>query len=209
MEMQMITFFHSPMSRSTVIAGLISEMDIWDRIDLRLVEIQRQDGSGRFDAANPHPEHKVPALLHDGHLITERGAVMIYLTTLFPGPMAPKVGTAAWGEMVSWLTWYQGVLEPVFIFAGAGISHPWLDSTFRDLEQATERVRTALRKGPYLLGDSISAADLLVHSAYAFFPDSIKDDALVSDWVARCTARPALVRAGEEDAARMAQLRAA
>ena len=205
----MITFFHSPMSRSTAIAGLINEMGIWDQIELRLVEIRRADGSGEFDRANPHPEHKVPALLHDGHLITERGAVMIYLTTLFPGPMAPPVGTPEWGEMVSWLTWYQGVLEPVFIFQGAGIKHPWLDATFRDLQQANARVRAALEKGPYLLGDSFTAADLLVHSPYAFFPDLMPEDPLISDWVARCKARPALVRAGEDDQARMAQLKAA
>lgn len=205
----MITFFHSPQSRSTAIAGLIGEMGLWDQIDLRLVDIKRQDGSGAFDKANPHPEHKVPAFRHEGRLMTERAALIIYLTTLHPGPMAPAIGTPAWGEMVSWLTWYQGVLEPVFIFEGAGIKHPWLDATFRDLAQATARIRAALAKEPYLLGEQFSAADLLVHSPYAFFPDMMPDDPLIRDWVARCKARPALVKAAEDDRAWMERLRAA
>ena len=107
----MLTFYHSPQSRSSAIATLIAEMDIAHRIDMRIVSIPRQDGNGLRDPSNPHPEGKVPALVHDGRVITERAAVILYLTTLFPGTgMAPPVGTPEWGRFVTWLTWYQGVM---------------------------------------------------------------------------------------------------
>jgi glutathione S-transferase len=206
----MLTLFHSPQSRSSSIMVLVEEMGIADQIDIFEVTIPRVDGSGRRAPANPHPEGKVPALLHDGTLITERAAIILHLTTLFPGTgMAPKVGTPEWGGLVGWLTWYQGVLEPVVIFEGAGITHPWLDATFRDHRAAAARLRAALEKGPWLLGETYSAVDLLLHGPYAFFPDATPDDPLIRDWVARCKARPAREKVVAADAARMAQAVAA
>ena len=200
----MLTLFHSPQSRSSSIMVLIEEMGIADQIEVHEVTIPRIDGSGRRDPANPHPEGKVPALVHDGHVITERGAIMLHLTTLFPGSgMAPEVGTPDWGAFAGWLAWYQGVLEPVVIFEGAGIAHPWLEATFRDHRAAAARIRAALEKGPWLLGESYSAADLLCHGPYAFFPDATPDDPLLRDWVARCKARPARAKVVDRDAALM------
>ncbi|MES2916474.1 MAG: glutathione S-transferase family protein [Pseudomonadota bacterium] len=205
----MLTLFHSPQSRSSSIMVLIEEMGIADRIDIREVTIPRVDGTGQRDSANPHPDGKVPALLHDGRLITERAAIMLHLTTLFPlTGMAPLVGSADWGAFIGWLTWYQGVLEPVVIFEGAGITHPWLEATFRDHGAAVARLRAALERGPWLLGDSYSAADLLVHGPYAFFPQATPDDPLIRDWVERCMARPARAKVVTADAERMVRLAA-
>jgi glutathione S-transferase len=201
----MLTLFHSPNSRSSAIVTLIDEMDIADRIDLRIVTIPRQDGSGAPDPANPHPEAKVPALVHDGQVITERAAIILHLTTLFPDSgLAPRVGTADWGRFATWLTWYQGVVEPVVIFAAAEIGHPWLTATFRGPTEMAARLRGALEEGPWLMGDSYSAADLLLHSPFAWFPAATPDDPLIGDWVARCMARPARARTLAADAARMA-----
>ena len=128
----MLTLIHSPHSRSTAILTLIEEMGIQDRIDIREVTIPRLDGSGRRDPANPHPEGKVPALVHEGRVITERGAIMLHLTSLFPDSgLAPKVGTPDWGVLAMWMAWYQGVLEPTFIMEAAGFSHPWMTAAVR------------------------------------------------------------------------------
>lgn len=191
----MLTLFHAPQSRSSAIVTLLDEMGIAGKVALRPVDIPRQDGSGARDPANPHPEGKVPALVHDGVVITERAAIILHLTTLFPDSgLAPKPGTPEWGAYVTWLTWYQGVLEPVLILDYAGVSHPALTATFRGHAEAAARIRAALERGPWLLGDSYSAADLLVHSPYAWFRDAAPDDPLIRDWVARCMARPARMR---------------
>ena len=206
----MLTLFHSPQSRSSAIMTLIEEMGIQDWVDLHEVTIPRMDGSGGRDPANPHPEGKVPALLHDGQLITERAAIILHLTTLFPDSgMAPKIGTPEWGAFVAWLTWYQGVLEPVVIFEGAEIVHPWIEATFRDHKTAAARLRAALEKGPWLMGANYSAADLLCHAPYAWFEQSTPDDTLIRDWVNRCKTRPARAKVMTQDAERMAQAVAA
>jgi glutathione S-transferase len=206
----MLTLFHSPQSRSTSVVTLIEEMGIRDRIDIREVTIPRMDGSGGRDPANPHPEGKVPALVHDGKVITERGAIILHLTSLFPDSgMAPKPGTPDWGVFAMWMAWYQGVLEPTFIMQATGMSHPWMTAAIRDHQTAVARLRAALERGPWLMGDTFSAADLLLHGPYVWFPEATPDDPLIRDWIARCQARTALARVREADAARMAQAAAA
>ena len=54
------------------------------------------------------------------------------------------------------------------------------------------------------MGEHYSAADLLVHSPYAWFQDATPDDPLIRDWIARCMARPARLRALHRDEALMA-----
>jgi glutathione S-transferase len=194
----MLTLIHSPQSRSSAILALVEEMGIQDWIDIRDVTIPRIDGSGGRDPANPHPEGKVPALLHDGQVITERGAIILHLTSLFPDAgLAPRV-------FAMWMAWYQGVLEPTFIMEAAGFSHPWMTAAVRDHKTALARLRAALEKGPWIMGDSFSAADILLHGPYVWFPDAAPDDALIRDWIDRCQARPASMKIREADAARMA-----
>jgi glutathione S-transferase len=206
----MLTFYHSPNSRSSAIRALIDEMGIADWIETRIVTIPRQDGSGVRDAANPHPEGKVPALLHDGHMITERGAIILHLTGMFPDSgMSPQPGTPEWGSFLTWLVWYQGVMEPVLVLEAAGLDHPYLPVTFRGHAEVAARIRAALEKGPWLMGEAYSAADLLVHAPYAWFQDATPDDPLIRDWVERCKARPARQRALAADAALMDQTVAA
>lgn len=205
----MLTFYHAPQSRSSAIAVLIEEMDIAHRIDMRLVSIGRMDGSGTRDPSNPHPEGKAPVLVDDGHVITERGAIMLYLTTLFPEcGLAPAAGTPEWGSYVTWLTWYQGVMEPILIQNVAGLKHPALDLTFRGMPEVTARIAKALELGPWLLGETFSAADILVHSPFAFFEGSTPDVPVIQDWVERCKARPARLRVQAADTERMAKLAA-
>lgn len=206
----MLTFYHSPESRSVAILSLIEEMGIQDWVEVRTVTIPRMDGSGGRDPANPHPEGKVPVLVHDGVVITERAAIILHLTSLFPDSgLAPRVGTPEWGAFATWLAWYQGVLEPAFILEGAGVSHPWLTAAIRDHKTAVARLRAALEKGPWIMGARFSAADILLHGPYAWFPEGAPDDPLIRDWIGRCTARAASVKVRAEDSRRMEALRAA
>jgi glutathione S-transferase len=198
----MLTLFHAPQSRSTSITALIEEMGIKDWIDIRRVGIRRGDGSGAIDPHNPHPEGKVPALVHDGHIITERGAIILHLCLMFPDSgLSPAPGTADWGRFAAWLFWYAGVVEPVFYLQFAGIDDPMMTGNFRDPAAVAARISAALKDGPFLLGDRYSAADLLIHGIYAWKPDLMPDDPAIRAWVERCGARPAGQRAWAADVA--------
>lgn len=201
----MLTLFHAPESRSTRILTLIDEMGISDWVTLHPVDIRRQDGSGGRDPANPHPEGKVPALDHDGTLVTETGAIMLLLTDMFPAAgRGPTADDPKRGAYLTWLFWYGSVMEPVMIQHAAGLSHPWLSATYRGMAEMEARISAALAKGPWLLGDSFSAADILIQSPYHWFADMIPDDPAIRDWLARGKARASYTRVRQQDAVRRA-----
>ncbi|MDP4024000.1 glutathione S-transferase family protein [Methylobacterium sp. NEAU 140] len=185
----MITLYHSPKTRSTRIVALLKELDALEAVRIAVVTTARTDGSGGRDARNPHPEGKVPVLDHDGVLVRESSAIVQYLAELFPqAGLSVPPGDPRRGAYLGWLAWYAGVLEPVILFEAAGLSHPLLSATFRDNPTAQDRLAGALTQSPFLLGDRFTAADLLLHSPYAWFgkPGVPAIDA----WVDRCADRP-------------------
>ena len=191
----MLTLYHSPHSRSSRIVRLLDELGVSDQVEIRIVEVARYDGSGGADPANPHPEGKVPLLVHDGVEIWESSAIMLYLTELFPDAgLGRPIGHPKRGPYLSWLAWYGDVMEPVMVFKLSGLAHPSLDATFRGVTEMTARLAGQLSKTPYILGDSFSAADLLLSSTFVWLPDAIPDVPEIRDWVARCEARPSSAR---------------
>ncbi|WP_226782529.1 glutathione S-transferase family protein [Oceaniglobus trochenteri] len=191
----MLTLFHAPRSRSSTIVQLLEELGVSDRVTVRQVTIPRQDGSGGRDPENPHPDGKVPYLVDDGVGIRERGAITLYLTDSFPETgLAPVVGDKTRGAYLSWLDWYGSVFEPVFVFKMMGMDQPILHTTFRSMDEAVAFIEDALADTPYLMGDSFTAADLLVSSPFSWLPDMTPDSPKIRAWIKRCEDRPSFAK---------------
>lgn len=189
----MPTLYHAPNSRSTGIVQLIEEMGISDRVEIVTVTIPRQDGSGGRDPQNPHPEGKVPYLVNGDDHIRERGAIILYLTDMFPeSGLGRAPGDPQRGESLSWLFYYQGVMEPIAILHFAGLSHPAIQASLRDYDTMLARLDEVLSKQPYLLGDAFSAVDILCSGPFAWFGDQLPSTPAVEAWVARCQDRDAV-----------------
>ena len=195
----MLTFYHAPQSRSGRIMWLLHELDV--SFETVRCDIPRQDGSGARDPRNPHPDGKVPALEHDGTLITETAAILLYLTDLLPDRnLGPVQGTPGRGAYLTWLFWYCGVVEPVYIAEVLGVAdHPAAQATFRGRAEIAARLIPALEGRDWLVNDRFSAADILLCSTYLYFPDATPDHPDVRGWVERCAARPAYQRALADD----------
>jgi glutathione S-transferase len=202
----MLTLFHAPHSRSTSVIQLLIELGALDKVTVKTVTIHRmRTGTGASDPANPHPEGKVPLLIHDGVAIRERNAILLYLTELFPeAGLGVQPGDARRGTYLSWLAYYGNVMEPVFIGQFAGIDHPAYRETFRGVAEVTAQLQAALAEEHWLVGDSYSAVDLLVSGVFAWAPESIPDVPAIRDWIARCQARPSVEQTQAFDAARLA-----
>lgn len=198
----MPTLYHAPNSRSTSILLLIEEMGITDRIDVVDVTIPRQDGSGGPDARNPHPEKKVPYLIDGGDHVRERGAIVAYLTDKFPeAGLGRPAGHPQRGQFLSWLFYYQGVMEPVLVLDWAGIEHPALHATFRDLKAVVACLADTLKHQPYLMGQDYSAVDLLLSSPFQWLPDAAPDVPCIQAWTRRCAERPAMAAVRRRESA--------
>jgi len=197
----MLTLYHAPQSRSSRVIWLLEELAA--PYALKKVTISRMDGSGGRDAANPHPDGKVPALVDDGQLITESGAIFLYLTDKFPGAgLGPRVGEALRGPYLTWLFYYGGVIEPVVnaVFGGVADNEAF-QRTFRGKAEMDARLSGALAAGPYLMGERFTAADILIGSLGQFARQMMPPGAVVDDYLQRIASRPACVRAQAKDAA--------
>lgn len=197
----MLTLHHAPRSRSSRIIWLLEELGA--PYEIKLTNIPRMDGSGASDPNNPHPDKKVPALVHDGQLITESVAIILYLTDLFPeSGIGPKIGHPLRGAYLTWLAYYAGVIEPVVTmeFSGLG-AHPAVQRTFTSRAAVDKRILDAMKAGPYILGEQFSGADILIASMGQWARKMLPEDPLVDAYLSRCGARPALGRALAKDGA--------
>ncbi len=192
----MITLYHSPDSRSSRFIWLLEE--IGEKYEVVYCSIVRRAG-GIVDPRNAHPEKRVPALMHDGQLVTEQAAIALYLTDTFPeARMGISIGEARRAAYLVWLAFYAGEVDPVYITR-------WLYAdrldpiTLRDQARVVDRVSGTLTDGPYLLGQQFSAADILVSGPFEWDRALAPGNPHIQEWLARLNARPAAQRAAAKD----------
>lgn len=193
----MLTLIHAPQSRSGRILWLLEELGA--EYEVRYVSIRRWDGSGGPDENNPHPHKQVPALLHNGALVTESTAITQYLTDIFPdSDMGRRQDDPERGAYLSWLAYYSGVIEPAGTAFISGLTQANPDLA-KGYEAMCAHVVGTLDRQPYLLGDRISGVDLLLGGALAWMRKLLPESISVDRYVEGLTARPALARAREID----------
>ena len=188
----MLTLYQFPKSRSDSIVWLLEELGV--PYETKLVSIRRADGTGARDPSNPHPHGKVPALLHDGHLVFESGAIMLYLTDLFPeARLGPRVGDSNRGEYLSWLAYRTGVIEPAMLMRRFEVKHVHGAMGWAPAEEVEAVLNETLKDRKYILGEEFSAADISVGGAvhYMMLFKIMNETPVLKSYVARITARPA------------------
>src|ERR1700733_15351917 len=115
----MLTLFHAPQSPSSRIVWLLEELQAEYRMEI--VNFPRHDGSNA-DPKNPHPHGYTPALVHDGALVTESGAIALYLTDLCPNsPIGVPLHDPLRARYVTWLFYQVGLSEPLLYMKGTQV----------------------------------------------------------------------------------------
>ena len=194
----MLTLFHAPQSRSGRIVWLLEE--IGAHYDIRQVDIFRAMSlTGARDPANIHPDGKVPALVHDGALVTESAAIALYLTDLHPDAgLGAAIGSPGRAAYVTWLAWTAGEMEPAFWSRISGATEADPDARAR-YDAAMARLLSALATGPYLMGERFTAVDVMIASALSWGREYAPESALIDAYLERALNRPANARALAKD----------
>jgi glutathione S-transferase len=195
-----IKLFHHPKSRSTRFIFLLEELEA--PYEIIRVETRRSDGTGAVDPANPHPHGKVPAISDDGVIVFESPAIALYLTDRFPkNRLGPLAGERERGAYLSWLSYYTGVLEPAFISKFMNVEVPRGTAGWVPVDEAMTAIIVSLSRGPYILGERFSAADVLYGTTFAMFAQSplMPRSAVIEEYVKRIVSRPAFARAQARD----------
>ena len=195
----MLKLFHSADSRSSRFVWLLEELDV--SYELIYTDIRRRSGRGASDPANLHPDKRVPALVHDGELVTESAAIALYLTDTFPtAGLGPVIGSPGRAAYLTWLAFYAGEIEMAY----AMYERNWIDldpfkTISRDYARVNQRVVSALSIGPYLMGQHFGAVDILASGPYRWLRDFGPRSQQLDVWLERLAARPAAIRAAALD----------
>jgi glutathione S-transferase len=201
-----IVLFHCPNSRSSGTLVLLEELGA--PYELRVMNMQA--GEHRQPAfLSVNPMGKVPAILHGDILVTEQVAIYLYLADLFPGAgLTPPVGDRRRGPYLRWMAFYAGCFEPALVDrAMKREAGPTAMSPYGDFDTVMSMVNTQLRAGPFILGQEISAADVLWGSALGWTTmfGLVPETPEIRAYIGRVTGRPAAVRVRKQDAALAAQ----
>ena len=204
-----VVFYHSPQSRSAGTLVLLEELGA--DYELRPLDLQKGEQRGP-DYLGVNPMGKVPAIVHDGALVTEQGAVYAYLADLYPeAGITPAIGDPLRGPYLRWLFFYGSSFEPALIDRSLKRDPaPQATSPYGTYETMLQTLWNQLGDGPYLLGDRFTAADVLWGTALRWTTmfKLVPETPVIAGYVARVAARPAVARAAKIDADLVAKLAA-
>ena len=196
-----VTLFHSPQSRSAGALILLEELGADYELHVLSLKKGEQRQAG-YLAVNPMG--KVPAIVHNGALVTEQGAVYAYLADLYPeAGITPAIGDPLRGPYLRWLFFYGSSFEPALIDRSLKREPaPPSTSPYGDYETMLKTLTDQLAAGPFLLGERFTAADVLWGTALRWTTmfKLVPETPVVTGYIGRVTSRPAFARAGKIDA---------
>jgi glutathione S-transferase len=196
-----LTFFHSPNTRSTGTFILLEELGA--PFELHVVNMKAgEQRKPEYLAINPMG--KVPAIKHGDALVTEQVAVYLYLADLFPeAGLAPAIGDPLRGPYLRWMAFYGSCFEPALVDRSQKREPaPAAMSPYGDFDTMLKTLTDQLAKGPYLLGERFTAADVLwgraltVVTQFKLMPEL----PVIKAYVDRINARPAVAKVMAKDA---------
>ena len=196
-----VTFFYAPQTRAGGALALLEELGV--DYDLHMLSLKAgTQRAPEYLAINPMG--KVPAIVHDGALVTEQPAVFIYLADLYADKgLAPPIGDPLRGPYLRWLVYYGSCFEPAMVDKSMQ-REPAPPSTcgYGDYDTMLKTLVDQLEQGPWLLGDTFSAADVLWGTAlnWTTMFKLVPELPVIRAYIDRVLARPAMQRAAAKDA---------
>jgi glutathione S-transferase len=197
------------MSRGQIVRWMLEE--VGEPYETHILDYKSTMKEAEYLAINPMG--KVPAIRHDGVVVTEVAAICAYLADVFPAAgLAPPVDRR--GDYYRWLFFSAGPVEAAFSNKAAGFEVPPERRAmfgYGTFELAIDTLEKALTGKTFVASDRFSAADLYVGSQLGFMLQFglLEPRPVFSDYVARVTDRPAYVRAKKIDADLIAEMTAA
>ena len=199
-----LTFYTNPMSRGRIVRWMLEEVGAsYETVALDYASTMKD---APYRAINPMG--KVPAIVYDGHIVTECAAICAYLADAFPAAgLAPPLPARA--DYYRWLFFAAGPVEQAVTNKSLGVvpdDRQQRMAGYGTFDLTIETLAKALTVNPYFAGDQFSAADVYAGSQviWGIQFGSIASNAVFQDYIARLTDRPAYKRAGELDDALIA-----
>jgi len=144
------------------------------------------------------PRGKVPALRDGDATLAEAAASAPMSPSAIPRRTRARYGRSAAAKYLYWLFFAPGCIEPAMVQVATKIEMKAASAGWAMRSLCSTVLDSALAKGPWILGETFSAADIAIGSGLNFavrlfkmVPSRPSFDA----YIARCMARPAFQRA--------------
>ena len=199
--MAKLTLYHAAPSRSSVTRWMLEE--IGEPYDIKLLSLSKGDNQ-KPDYLAVNPMGKVPALKHGDVVITESAAICAYLADEFPrAKLNVPIGDPRRGAYLKWLFFGPSCIEPAMMDR----AFPRKEEARRaalgygDFDTVMDVLAKAVAKGPHILGEQFTAADVVIGSGLRFgmMFKLLPERSEITDYVGRLAQRPALQRVDEKD----------
>ncbi len=198
-----VTLYTNPMSRGRIARWMLEE--IGQPYDTVLLDYGTTMKAPEYLAINPMG--KVPAIKHGDAVVTENAAICAYLADAFPDAgLAPALNARA--DYYRWLFFAAGPVEQAITNKSLGFEIPEGKSMmagYGSYAAAIDVLEIAVRGKTYVVGDTFSAADVIVGAQIGFglMFGSIEKRPEFERYWAGIAARPAWIRADAMDNALM------
>jgi glutathione S-transferase len=193
----------TPPSRASIARWMLEETG--EPYDTHILDRSKEEQRGA-DYLKINPMGKVPALKHGGELVTEAAAICLYLADAFPkSGLGKPVGDPLRGAFLKWLFFAPSCIEPAVLDVAFPRKEPAPRGAvgYGDFQTVMDVVADAVRDRPYIVGDTFTAADVVIASqlgwgqAFGVVPKREE----FNTYLAGLQQRPAFKRCAELDAA--------
>ena len=158
--MSELIFYTNPMSRGQIVRWMLEEVGA--DYEQRVVQYGPEMKGPDYRAVNPMG--KVPAIVHDGKVVTECAAICAYLAEAFPqAGLAPTAEERA--DYYRWMFFGAGPLEQAIINHAMKWESPEDKQAmlgYGSYELAVETLAGWLADRDFVCGDRFTAADVYV-----------------------------------------------
>jgi len=199
--MAKLTLYHAVQSRSAIARWMLEE--VGEPYDIHLLNLSKGDNrTAAYLAVNPMG--KVPALQHGDAVVTESAAICTYLADAFPkAGLSIPIGDPRRGVYLKWLFFSPGCMEPAVTDRAFPRKEEPRRATlgYGDFDTTMNVAAQAVAKGPYLMGEQFTAADVVVGSMlrWGTMFNLIPPRPEFAAYTERLSQRPALQRAEAKD----------
>jgi glutathione S-transferase len=204
--MSELIFYTNPMSRGQTVRWMLEEVGA--PYDTQILDYKTTMKAEPYLSINPMG--KVPAIRHDGRVVTEVAAICCYLADAFPAAsLAPSPPDRA--DYYRWIFFTSGPVEAAFSNKAAGFEPtPERQRMFGygNYDLAIGTLEKALEGREYIAGDRFTAADLFVGANINFMLsfNLLEPRPAFTDYATRMTDRDAYRRAKDIDAKLIAEM---
>ncbi|MEX0953690.1 MAG: glutathione S-transferase family protein [Rhizobiaceae bacterium] len=196
----MLQFYHAPFSRAFGVFWLLEELGAdYERVDIDI----RAEGGTDEAYRNVQPSKKVPAIEHDGVVVTERAAITIFLAEAFPEMgLSPAVGDPIRPAYLTWNVYCDSVFDPVLCARAHGLEYENNDYPFGLFDDMIANLERHLSSNEFAAGDRFTAADTQLGSAVSYTMNVLKllpERPAFKDYASRMESRPAYQKVSKRD----------